>query len=62
MKKRFGQAGAGKGTTRAESRDINEFFGKSAKKPNPDDKPRRTPRDRNTGTSLRKKLEGKVIG
>ena len=62
MKKRFGKGDAGKGTTRSESRDISEFYGKSAKKPNADDKPRRTPRDRNTGTSARKRLEGKVIG
>lgn len=50
------------GGTRSESRDVNEFFGKSPKKSEPDDKPRRTPRDRNTGTSARKRLEGKVIG
>jgi hypothetical protein len=48
--------------TRSMSRDVNEFFGKSPYKSNVDDKPNRTPRDRNTGTSLRKKLEGKVIG
>jgi hypothetical protein len=41
---------------------MREFFGKSSKKPNDDDRPKRTPRDRGTGTSLRKKLEGKVIG
>lgn len=48
--------------TRSESRDVREFFDKSPKKPNIDDRPKRTPRDRGTGTSLRKKLEGKVIG
>ncbi|MCA8203188.1 hypothetical protein LGM71_19230 [Burkholderia sp. AU33545] len=49
--------------TRSESRPVGDFFAeKTAKKPNPDDRPKRTPRDRGTGTSLRKKLEGKVIG
>ncbi|MFT4068941.1 hypothetical protein [Paraburkholderia sp.] len=48
--------------TRSESRDVNEFFGKNPYKSNVDDKPRRTPKDRNTGTSARKRLEGKVIG
>jgi hypothetical protein len=48
--------------TRSESRDVSEFFGRSPKKPNADDRPRHTPKDRNTGTSLRKRLEGKVIG
>jgi hypothetical protein len=48
--------------TRSESRDVSEFFGRSPYKPNPDDRPRKTPKDRNTGTSLLKRLEGKVIG
>lgn len=48
--------------TRFESRDVREFFGKSSKKPNDDDRPKRTPRDRGTGSSLAKKLAGKVIG
>ncbi len=48
--------------TRFESRDVREFFGKTSKKPNVDDRPKRTPHDRGTGSSLRKKLEGKVIG
>jgi hypothetical protein len=48
--------------TRSVSRDVNEFFGKGPYKPNVDDRPKRTPRDRNTGTSARKRLEGKVIG
>ncbi|MGK8202904.1 hypothetical protein ACRS3T_03680 [Burkholderia cenocepacia] len=49
--------------TRSESRPVGDFFAeKTAKKPNTDDRPKRTPRDRGTGTSLRKKLEGKVIG
>ncbi|WP_185642588.1 hypothetical protein [Burkholderia stagnalis] len=48
--------------TRSESRDVNEFFGKGPHKPNADDRPKRTPRDRGTGTSLERKLRGKVIG
>lgn len=48
--------------TRSESRDVNAFFGKSPYKPEADDRPKRTPKDRNTGASLRKRLEGKVIG
>ena len=48
--------------TRSESRDVNEFFGKSTKKPNVDDRSKRTPRDRNTGSSVERKLRGKVIG
>jgi hypothetical protein len=46
----------------SESRDVREFFGKTAKKPEPDDKPKRVPKDRNTGTSAAKRLAGKVIG
>jgi len=46
----------------SESRDVREFFGKTAKKPEPDDKPKRTPRDKNTGSPLARKLAGKVIG
>ena len=41
---------------------MREFFGKTSKKPEADDKPRRTPRDKNTGSSLKRKLAGKVIG
>ncbi|SEK02646.1 hypothetical protein [Paraburkholderia tropica] len=48
--------------TRSESRDVNTFFGKGPYKSNVDDRPKRTPRDRNTGTSLERKLRGKVIG
>lgn len=48
--------------TQSESRDMREFFGKTSKKPEPDDKPKRTPKDRNTGSSLKRKLAGKVIG
>ncbi|WP_017776682.1 hypothetical protein [Paraburkholderia kururiensis] len=62
MKKRYGRGDAGKGATRSESRDIREFFGTSPYKSNPDDRPARTPRDRNTGSRLSKKLAGKVIG
>ncbi len=60
--KRYGRGDAGKGQNRSESRDVNSFFGKTPKKPEPDDRPGRTPRDRNTGTRLAKKLAGKVIG
>ena len=48
--------------TQSESRDVREFFGKTPKKPERDDKPARTPRDRNTGSALKRKLAGKVIG
>ncbi|AOI70852.1 hypothetical protein WI29_34095 [Burkholderia ubonensis] len=48
--------------TRSESRDVSEFFGKGPYKSNVDDRPKRTPRDRGTGTSLERKLRGKVIG
>lgn len=37
-------------------------YGRTSKKPEEDDRPSRTPRDRNTGTSLERKLRGKVIG
>ena len=50
------------GKNSSESRDIREFFGKTSKKPEPDDKPRRTPADRNTGSKLANKLKGRVIG
>jgi hypothetical protein len=54
---------AEKGGNRSESRDVGEFFGrKSPYKPERDDRPARTPRDRNTGSTLAKKLAGKVIG
>ncbi len=46
----------------SESKDVREFFGKTAKKPEKDDKPKRTPGDKNTGSSLARKLAGKVIG
>ncbi len=49
--------------TRSESRPVGDFFAeKTPKKPNVDDRPKRTPRDRGTGTSLERKLRGKVIG
>lgn len=50
------------GGSQSESRDVREFFGKTSKKPEPDDKPRRVPADRNTGSKLANKLKGKVIG
>ena len=50
------------GKNTSESRDMREFFGKTAKKPEPDDRPKRTPKDRNTGSKLANKLKGKVIG
>ena len=62
MKTRNGKGDSGKGGTRSESRDVNTFFGKSPYKPEADDKPKRTPRDRGTGSSLERKLRGKVIG
>lgn len=42
--------------------DGKTTFERSAKKPEEDDRPARTPRDRNTGSSLARKLAGKVIG
>lgn len=53
---------SGNGANSSESRDVREFFGKSPYKPEKDDKPNRTPKDRNTGSSLKRKLAGKVIG
>ena len=50
------------GKSTSESRDVREFFGKTSKKPEPDDKPKRVPKDRNTGSKLANKLKGKVIG
>jgi hypothetical protein len=50
------------GKSSSESRDMRELFGKTSKKPEPDDKPKRTPKDRGTGSSLKRKLAGKVIG
>jgi hypothetical protein len=50
------------GKSSSESRDMREFFGRTSKKPEPDDKPKRTPKDRGTGSSLKRKLAGKVIG
>lgn len=60
--KRYGKGDAGRGQTRSESRDIRSFYDTSPYKPEPDDRPSRTPRDRNTGSRLEKKLRGKVIG
>jgi hypothetical protein len=37
-------------------------FGRTRKKPEEDDRPAPTPRDRNTGSSLARKLKGRVIG
>jgi hypothetical protein len=50
------------GKSTSESRDVREFFGQTRKKPEPDDKPRRVPKDKNSGTSVAKRLAGKVIG
>lgn len=57
MAKRRGYQG-----TRSESRDVNSFFGKGPYKSNVDDKPKRTPKDRNTGSPAERRLRGKVIG
>lgn len=48
----------------SESVDLRtgKIYPKTAKKPEPDDRPARTPRERNTGTSVAKRLAGKVIG
>jgi hypothetical protein len=37
-------------------------YDKLSKKPEPDDRPSRTPKERNTGTSVARRLAGKVIG
>ena len=37
-------------------------FGRTSKKPEEDDRPSRTPGERNTGTSVARRLAGKVIG
>jgi hypothetical protein len=37
-------------------------YGKSAKKPERDDRPAPSKKERNTGTSVAKRLAGKVIG
>jgi hypothetical protein len=50
------------GKSTSESRDVREFFGQTRKKPEPDDKPRRAAKDKNSGTSVAKRLAGKVIG
>ena len=42
--------------------DSKTPFGRTSKKPEEDDRPSRTPKDRNTGSSLSRKLAGKVIG
>ena len=38
------------------------IFGRTSKKPEEDDRSAPTPRDRNSGSSLERKLKGKVIG
>ena len=42
--------------------DGKTTFGRTSKKPEEDDRPKGTPKDRNTGSPLAKKLAGKVIG
>lgn len=42
--------------------DSKTPYGRTSKKPEEDDRSARTPRDRNTGLSLARKLAGKVIG
>jgi len=42
--------------------DSKTPYGRTSKKPEEDDRPARTPADRNTGSSLARKLAGKVIG
>ena len=37
-------------------------FGRTSKKPEEDDRSARTPKERNTGTTVAKRLAGKVIG
>lgn len=58
MKKMSGNSGK----NWSESKDLHGMFGKTSKKPEPDDKPRRMPKEKNTGTSAAKRLAGKVIG
>jgi hypothetical protein len=42
--------------------DSKTPFGRTSKKPEEDDRPKATPKDRNTGSPLSRKLAGKVIG
>lgn len=43
-------------------RKTDTVYGRTSKKPEEDDRSARTPGDRNTGTSVAKRLAGKVIG
>jgi len=52
----------GKNWSRSVDMRSGEIWDKSSKKPENDDRPARTPRERNTGTTAAKRLAGKVIG
>ena len=56
------QGKSGKNWSRSVDRHDRETWGKTSKKPESDDRPARTPRERNTGTTAAKRLAGKVIG
>ena len=50
------------GKNMSESKDLHKVMGpRTSKKPEPDDHPAKTPKDKNTGTSAAKRLAGKVI-
>jgi hypothetical protein len=43
-------------------RKTDTVYGRTSKKPEEDDRPARSGRERNTGTTVAKRLAGKVIG
>jgi hypothetical protein len=53
---------AGKNWSKSVDMRSGGVYDKTSKKPEPDDKPARTPKERNTGTTVAKRLAGKVIG
>lgn len=60
MKKGIMSGHTGKNATKV--MDVKKVMGvKSTKKPEPDDAPAKTPKEKNTGTSAAKRLAGKVI-
>ena len=53
---------SGKNWSKSVDMRAGGVYDKSSKKPEPDDRPSRTPKERNTGTTVAKRLAGKVIG
>ena len=64
MKKTVDKMKGHSGKNWSESKDMRTsgVYNKSSKKPEADDRPAKTPKERNTGTSAAKRLAGKVIG